>query len=191
VSQETTQIKAGSPIPRVALMAVAGVALAALMLAAGYSMVTGQDKGFTAGGFGGGPGGGPGGAPRGGVPRAQPQGQFGGPGQVPGRGGAQGQGQQPGQGGVPNVQGGQQALPNVLPAPADIVGRVQKIAGTSLTVQTAQGQRVVKIDTETEIYKSDGSRGAPADIVRSGNVAVVSEVGQDRLLHAAAILILQ
>ncbi|HLF71288.1 MAG TPA: hypothetical protein VI759_03980 [Dehalococcoidia bacterium] len=188
--QETTQIKAGSPVPRVALMAVAGLALAALMLLAGYSMVTGNDNGIN-GGFGAPPGG-PGGAPRGGIPQgAQPQGQFGGPGQAPGQGVVPGQGQQPGQGGgVPNAQGGQQNF-GVLPAPADIVGRVQAFNGKSLTLQTPQGMRAVQIDADTPIYRANGSLGTIADILQGRDVAVVSEIGQDRLLHAVAILILQ
>ena len=173
MTQDAVQVKSGSPIPRLALVAIAGLALAALMTLAAYSMIEGDSNATTAMGPGGFGGPRPGaGAPQGGPGAGQ--------GQQPNRGPI---GQQPGQLG--------QAQQNVLPAPADIIGRVQNLTGRNLTVQTPQGQRVVQIDDATAIYKSDGSRGASADIPRGGNVAVVSAVGQDRLLHAIAILVLQ
>jgi hypothetical protein len=51
---------------------------------------------------------------------------------------------------------------------------VRALTGSSLTVDTPQGSRVVQVTAETQVIRADGSTGQRADLTRGSTVAVVT-----------------
>jgi hypothetical protein len=184
---------AGSPLPRAWLIALAGAVMGGILSIAVYSQAVGS--GGTPGGFAfGGPGGARGGAPQpqfqgpnqggvqqnGGIQRNQNQGP------VPG-------GQGPAQGNaIPGGTNGGPAAIAGLPRAPDFSGSIRNISGSSATVDTPQGTRVVEVDSQTQVIKVDGSAGSPSDLSRGAVIAVVASTDPNtRLLRADAIAILR
>jgi hypothetical protein len=63
---------------------------------------------------------------------------------------------------------------NLLPRAPDFVGQVRTLVGSSLTVDTAQGSRVVQVTPETRVLLADGSEGSVTDLRRGVTAAVVT-----------------
>ncbi len=188
-------------------MVAAGAVMGGILSIAAYSVAVGSGNTGNQGTFGalgggnrqgqaqGVPGQGQGGfqQPQGGLQPQPGQGQGQGQGQgLPGQRQAQpvNPGQVPGQapGQVqPNNQGAD-AVTNLLPRAPDFVGQVRTVSGSSLTVDTPQGSRVVQVTDETQFIRADGSAGSAADLTRGSVVAVVTSTDPaTRVLKADAI----
>jgi hypothetical protein len=63
---------------------------------------------------------------------------------------------------------------NLLPRAPDFVGQVRTLVGSTLTVDTPQGSRVVQVTPETRVLLADGSDGSRDDLRRGATVAVVA-----------------
>ena len=193
---ETNAEEYKTPLPRPVLVAAGGVVLAAIMLIAAFSLgvwwANGQETPAASFGFGGG-----GGPPVGGGP-APGQGQaFGQQGQqnqnFGGFGGAQnGQGAQTGPGNAQNVEPPLTgAAVDKLPRNADVVGTITAYGRNVLTIATRAGSRFVTVNSETKIYRPDGSEGTPQALARGGGIAIVANPSPDgRSLVAEVIALL-
>ena len=185
---ETNAEEYKTPLPRSLLVAAGGVVLAAIMLVTAFSLgvwwANGQETTPAAFGFGGGgpPGGGP--APGQGLGQGQQNQNFGGP-------QAAGQGAQT----APNAQNVEPALTGAavdkLPRSADVVGTITAYGRNVLTVATRAGSRFVTVNSETQIYRPDGSEGTAQALARGGDVAIVANPSPDgRSLVAEVIALL-
>jgi hypothetical protein len=185
----------GSPMPRSWLIALAGAVMGGILSIGLYSQAVGSSSSGNSFAFGG-----PGGGQRG------PQPQFQG---APNQGGVQpnqgvapqrnqngqlipgGQGQAQANGGIGGANQGQAAI-GALPRAPDFSGSIRNISGTSATVDSPQGTRVVEVDSGTQVFRSDGSSGSASDLTRGSVVAVVASTDPNtRLLRAEAIAILR
>jgi hypothetical protein len=176
-----------TPIPRPILIGAGSVVLAAIMLITAFSLgawwANGQETTPASFGFGqGGPGGGGQGAVPGQGLGQQPNQNFGGPAQ---------QGAQTG----PNTQNVQPALTGAavdkLPRSADVVGTITAYGRNTLTVATRAGNRFVTVDSDTLIYRPDGSDGTTQALARGGGIAIVTKPSPDgRFLVAEVIALL-
>jgi hypothetical protein len=194
---ETNPEEYRTPLPRPVLIAAGGVVLAAIMLIAAFSLgvwwANGQETTPATFGFGGGgPPGGAGGGPAPG--QGQPFGQQGQQNQnfVPFGGQQNGQGPQTAPG---NAQSVEPALTGAavdkLPRNADVVGTISAYGRNILTVATRAGARFVTVNSETKIYRPDGSEGTPQALARGGGIAIVANPSPDgRSLVAEVIALL-
>ena len=75
-----------------------------------------------------------------------------------------------------------------MPRAPDLVGQIRALVGSSLTVDTPQGSRVVQVTSETQVLKADGTQGSRSNLARGTTVAVVtSNDPVTRELRAEAI----
>ncbi|MFQ6013964.1 MAG: hypothetical protein ACE5NP_00800 [Anaerolineae bacterium] len=110
---------------------------------------------------------------------------FGGPGQMPPPEGPAGG---PGQPGAPPPAPG---LDHFGGGPPQVIGQVQSVTDTSITVRTPQGPRTVTVDEDTTVEKTEGGEADLSDIRRGTAIAVFGELSHDgRTLAAQHILIL-
>lgn len=179
-------------VPRRLLVFAGGAVLVSIMLITAFSLgvwwANGRETTQATFGFGGG-------APPGGA----------GPGQGPG---AQGQqGTAPGAQTIPGVGQGGQTAPGAgtqnaapaltgasvdkLPRSADVVGTINAYGRNVLTVATRTGMSFVTVNSDTLIYRPDGSEGTPQSLARGAGVAIVTTPSPDgRSLIAEVIALL-
>lgn len=78
-----------------------------------------------------------------------------------------------------------------LPRPAEIVGRIQHLTATSLTLSTPQGTRTVAMDPKTRVILLNGEPGGRNDLRRGMDIAIVGDFidnGRALVARTAAVL---
>jgi hypothetical protein len=132
-------------------------------------------------------------------PGGPPQGPAGGPspgqpGQPPGGGSGQPPpGSQPGQ--PPGGGSGQPSFSppgDLPPGRPDVIGRVRSMTGDNITLDTPQGPRLVTVNGETEVKRTEGEEEVGLEDIEPGTpVAVFGQFnGGGKILVAQAIVIL-
>jgi len=170
-------------VPRRWLVFAGGAVLAGIMLITAFSLgvwwANGRETTPATFGFNGGPPPGGGGPGQGLGAQGQQQGAAPGAQTAPGAGA---------QNVVPALTG---AAVDKLPRSADVVGTISTFGRDVLTVSTRSGMRFVTVNSDTLIYRPDGTQGTEQALARGGGVAIVTTPSPDgRSLIAEVIALL-